>query len=550
MTTITGGPDGGGNNVKQAELQTIAAASATSHSATQLVLNLGGGQTLTIDGSGFSGFNANGIPNAGTITSLSASDGGVLDSTFSAFSIAFNTLWSFITNGDTTGFANALFGGNDSFVSHDASTLQDDGDSFIGENGNDAFNMTHAVAGAFANITGGGGIDTFKFGANFDAATDQIDGGTGADKLFLSGDYFTHGLAFGTSIVNVDEIELTAGNSYALTTSDSTVAAGTTLTVNGSTLGAGGTILVFDGSAETDGRFTLDGGTGNDIVTGGAGNDVFNMYLGGNDTVHGGAGEDKIVFRGTFTAQDSVDGGDAKDVLYLDGDYSTNVTFLATTLTNVEDILLSAGHSYNLTTNDANVAAGRSLTVNGATLGATDVLTFNGQAETNGKFVLIGGAANDVLTGGAINDKIEGGAGADLLNGGGGHDSFIYKSEQDSIGSANGEGAGSGFDTITNADFAFDKFDLFVTVAAVDTEVVGGLLRKPFFDTDLSAALTSSNFGAHSAILFAPSTGDFVGHLFLIVDTNGTAGYQSAGDLVIDVTGAGHVSHLSTATFI
>ena len=52
------------------------------------------------------------------------------------------------------------------------------------------------------------------------------------------------------------------------------------------------------------------------------------------------------------------------------------------------------------------------------------------------------------------------------------------------------------------------------------------------FNTDLTAAM-SGHLGAHHAILFTPNAGTLSGETFLVVDLNGTAGYQSGHDLVI-----------------
>ena len=60
----------------------------------------------------------------------------------------------------------------------------------------------------------------------------------------------------------------------------------------------------------------------------------------------------------SLTAADTVDGGSGADTLNLNGDYGAGLTLGATTLANVENIVLAWGHSYNLTTNDGNVAAG------------------------------------------------------------------------------------------------------------------------------------------------------------------------------------------------
>ncbi len=547
MTTITGGAEGGGNNITQPALQQLAAASSSSHGATSVTFTLGD-LVIKFAGSGFGDYNANGVPGSGTITSFQTTLDGVPQTHYTDFSIPFATLWADVTAADVTAFDAALFGGNDVFVSHDTSTTQEFDDVFSGFAGKDTFNMTSAAAGAFAELSGGDANDTFKFAGNFDATTDKLDGGAGIDQLILSGDYQTTPIAFvAANLTGVEIIDLAAGFNYNLTTDDGNVAAGTSLTVNG--LNLSGTALTFNGSAETDGRFTIEGGAGNDVVTGGAGNDIFYRYVGGNHTAHGGGGNDLFVFKNAFTAQDSVDGGAGANVISLDGDYSAGLTLLASTMVNIGKIELAAGHSYNITTTDANVGAGKALTIAGNTLGTTDTLTFNGSAETDGKLVIDGGSGIDTLTGGAGDDHIEGGGNADHLNGGGGHDIFIYTREGDSLGSANGGPAGSGFDTITNFDFALDKLDMWFTVTAVDTEVTAGQLRQPFFDTDLTNTLTSGVLGAHSAVLFTPTTGDYDGQLFLIIDNNGVAGYQ-AGDTVIDITGAGHLTHLTTASFI
>src|SRR5262249_19261941 len=151
-------------------------------------------------------------------------------------------------------------------------------------------------------------------------------------------------------------------------------------------------VLTFDGSAENDGGFVLIGGAGNDVLTGGAQADTFDLSHGGNDTVHGNAGNDIFNAGAALTAADSIDGGAGNDTLVLNGDYSHGFGFGASMLTSVETLQLTAGHSYNLTSDHGNVASGATFTVDASTLGAGDSLTFSGAAETNGQFLFIGGA--------------------------------------------------------------------------------------------------------------------------------------------------------------
>ena len=394
-------------------------------------------------------------------------------------------------------------------------------------------------------VRGGDGNDTIRMGAALTAA-DSIDGGTGNDTVWLYGNYT--GLIFSaTTMVNVETIILGSSHSYTLTTNAATVAAGETLTVNGSALKAGD-VFVFDGSAETDGRFTLLGGSGNDVLTGGADADHFDLTKGGNDAANGGAGDDTFAVGATLSVADKIDGGTGTDKVTLNGDYSAGLTFSATTMVNVETLQLLGTHGYTLTTSDATVGTGQVLAVIGKTL--THGLTFDGSAEQDGSFVvtggksddtLIGGARGDTLSGGAGNDTIMGGGGGDILSGGSGHNSFVYNAIADATG--------RGFDTISQFDVKTDAIDLWFQVTGLDHTVSGGALSQGSFDTDLAAALGANQLHAGHAVLFAPTSGDYVGETFLVVDANGIAGYQAGQDLVIAFDHTAHLDHFNLTNF-
>ena len=93
------------------------------------------------------------------------------------------------------------------------------------------------------------------------------------------------------------------------------------------------------------------------------------------------------------------------------------------------------------------------------------------------------------------------------------------------------------FDRIADFNAGIDLFHMSVAVGAVDAEVMGGNLTATNFDANLSAALGANQLHAGDAVLFQPSSGGLQSHLFLVVDANGTAGYQAGQDYVIDVTG-------------
>jgi len=263
------------------------------------------------------------------------------------------------------------------------------------------------------------------------------------------------------------------------------------------------------------GNDTFTGSASADNYSGFAGNDTFNLTQGGIDTVSGGTGNDTINMGAALTAADKIDGGAGTDTVTLNGNYAAGVTFNATTLVNVEKITLATGHSYKLTTNNATVASGQTLTIDGAALSASSVLTFNGAAETNGHFIIIGGNSADVLTGGALSDT------------------FTY--------TAAAQSTGVHYDTINGFNFSSDKFDIpggAGVITGINAKVTSGTLSTASFDANLTTAMSDGHLGAHHAVLFTPTTGTLHGQTFLVVDLNGVAGYQTGHDLVIRMNGA------------
>lgn len=243
------------------------------------------------------------------------------------------------------------------------------------------------------------------------AGDDTLIGGAGADLLIggLGADTLNGGLGIDTA-------------SYAASTS------GVTVDLTDSANNAGGTaagdvLSNVENIIGSDYNDSLKGGLAADQLDGGLGDDTL-IGGAGRDTLLGGAGNDTFLFAGNLTALDKVDGGDDDDTLILDGNYAAGLVFGATTVVNVEDIILSDGNSYKLTLNDATNNGG--LTVDASALSAGKTLILNGAAEHSSALVAIGGAGADVLTGGAGNDILIGGAGADTLNGGVGIDTASY----------------------------------------------------------------------------------------------------------------------------
>lgn len=401
-------------------------------------------------------------------------------------------------------------------------------DNFTGTANSDTFKMSQ---GGSDTVSGAGGSDIFNFGAALDA-NDKIDGGDGNDTLNLNGDY-SAGLIFNaTTLVNVENLHLAAGHDYSL--QGVTVAAGDTLALDATALGPGNSVNFGGGSAL--GKFILHGGAGDDVLVSGAGNDVITGGDGGdtinpnsgNDTVKGGAGQDFITFlsEGTFSVDDKLDGGDDYDFLSIFGsNYTQPFVFKPTTIQNIESISVGGGSSFNITLDDANVAANALLDISGASLTASERLIVDGSNETDGHLTIIGGAGNDRLTGGKQFDGFLGQGGKDTLTGGGGFDFFQYHQVSESTGTR--------YDTIIGFNSAEDNFFFDVAVTKVENTIHGGSLSTATFNSDLHALGTHP--GAGHAVLFEPDSGTLAGKIFLIVDANGQAGYQANADFVIEL---------------
>jgi Ca2+-binding RTX toxin-like protein len=401
-------------------------------------------------------------------------------------------------------------------------------------------------------VNGGAGNDLILMGGTFDA-TDRLDGGAGAsDQVQLGGDY-SAGVVFGThTMTNFEYLTLDSGHSYKLTTSDATVGTGGLLNIDASQVGAGN-FFNFNGTHETDGVFSITGGSGDNTIETGMGDDTILLDNGnlaspsGVDIVKTGAGDDNITIGNAFNTGDKIDGGAGNDILVYGASSDTAVHFGTATMVNVETLDIKNVQNASLISNDATVAAGQTLTVDGSTVsganaGVTNHFSFNGAAETDGKFVMLGGDGNDALTGGAGNDSFTGGGGADMLTGNGGSDTFVYTAVNQSDGFLH--------DTVSGYDALADKFDLAVTVTGIDSAVTSGALSAASFDTDMAAALGAAHLAAGHAVVFTPTSGDLAGHTYLVVDAHGAAGYAANQDYVIELASSVHLANLATGDFI
>ena len=177
--------------------------------------------------------------------------------------------------------------------------------------------------------------------------------------------------------------------------------------------------------------YVINGGAGNDALTGGNGND---WIIGGAgvDTLTGNGGDDVFI----ADSSDTVVGGAGFDTIILEGD--TAVTRTVGTHRDVRSYRTWWGgtSSYTITSGISGVEAFFSG-------GGNDTLSI-GNTVTNGG-IIDGGAGNDTITGYNGADVLSGGAGADTLNGQAGDDLIVA----DSSDAVNG---GADWDTVIYVD--------------------------------------------------------------------------------------------------
>jgi len=253
-------------------------------------------------------------------------------------------------------------------------------------------------------LNGGAGDDFFLLRGNpTDSSAvdglDQYDGGAGINKI-VGSQYQPDTLLVTNNLANLRNIQVLNGGGDWYTNR---------------VLGTEGNDTL-DFSAMTVSNFIIDGGVGNDTVTGTAGDDYIQAGY-GNDVLNGGAGDDFFLLRGNPTDASAIDGLDQYDggagINKIVGSQSQPDTLLVTNnLANLKNIqvLVGGGDWYT----------NRILGTEG-----NDALDFSAIAVSN--FIIDGGVGNDTVTGTAGDDYIQAGYGNDVLNGGAGDDVFLLR---------------------------------------------------------------------------------------------------------------------------
>jgi Ca2+-binding RTX toxin-like protein len=219
----------------------------------------------------------------------------------------------------------------------------------------------------------------------------------------------------------------------------------------------------------------LDGGPGDDVLTGAASNDTLNgdegndriVGAGGADVVNGGAGNDTLGWN-NGDGSDTLNGDAGNDGTEVNGAATAGDVFsldpnagrVKFQRTNLKVFTLDAsterfqvnglGGDDSFTANDG-VGAFTLLSVDGGA-GAD---TING---SEGADLILGGEGNDVLSGGGGDDRVVGDRGTDTMDGGLGDDTLVWN---------NGDGT-----DVVNGDGGSDDVEVNGAAAAGDTFTV------------------------------------------------------------------------------
>jgi Ca2+-binding RTX toxin-like protein len=419
------------------------------------------------------------------------------------------------------------------------------GATILGSAGNDTI---AGAQGGTVDISQGGHDTVNAEGGTIlaGAAFDTADAFSNANLLTLNGTYSGFTISAGMVSGTAGELLLTGGHSYGLTIASA--AQFSEIVENN----AGGS-LSLSGTAETTNPFHIDiVAGGNDTVSTGGGADVVSDEA-GTITFNGHGGNDSLTMSVAFGASVFNAGGGSDDELHiLDAD---TIVATATNIIGVDVITFAQNGSF--TASSTTVPTGGFMLVQetgSGTLNAnasadtdsTSGFSYDNENTTGGN-TAVGGAGNDFLISFGNNNTLTGGAGADSywLGAGSSGNTIIINAVADSTSTH--------FDSVLDFIYTTDHFKLSGIgptgkPVAIDPFVNTGSLTTANFDANLAADISASKLAGHHAVLFTPSSGDYGASTFLIVDENGTPGYQAGADLVIEVNGSGFTG-LTTSTF-
>ncbi len=234
---------------------------------------------------------------------------------------------------------------------------------------------------------------------------------------------------------------------------------------------------------------------GADSIIGTGGANVYALH-GDHDTITGGAGNDVFNMGAYFDSTDAINGGGGFNTLELSGDYP-GMTITAAELQNVEKIVLGAGHVYDLVVDSGVVNSGQTMTVDGTAMAPGYNLTLDVSADTAGRYIVeLGGGYNIV----DLNNQ------ADTVHAGSGQN-YIYA--ESGVMSAQDKIVGAGTTVLTlSGDYSHGFVFGATTMTGVnDIELVAGNSYRLYEnDANLAAGkvmgVDGSQLGAANSMFF------------------------------------------------
>ena len=509
---------------------------------------------------------------------------------------------------ETVNGAGTFKGGNDTIRLVNVSANIITGDVYAGNatgkftGGNDfisvVYNRTASETPSFS-LYGDTGMG---YGKDYTGGNDRlmldVRASLAGGELLLVGDAYSLDCASGAVIRNGDDSltliansaqggRLFGDGSSAILTSFVTGSTTDVYVIGGDdtlTGGDGGDLLFGDtldvSSSVENGTVRQDGG--NDVLDG----------RGGNDTIDGGGGFDTVVFGLDLSVHVNLNGipgsgatpADWLEAIGQGNDQLTgieNVTgssqgdvIIGNAAANIINGMAGADQMAGGAGNDTyyvdvagdvtseNANAGTDLVIStvsrtlgnnleNLTLSGTAIIDGNGNALAN---LITGNSAANTLRGYDGLDTLVGNAGADLLIGGNARDVLKpgIDTSRDTIKYAVvAESTGPTRDIVYDMDLnAEDRFDFVAVPTSIHAMVTAGALDTASFNTNLASAISAAQLGAGQAVLFDPSSGNLnqTGHVYLVVDANGTAGYQAGQDYVVELFN--HTGTLTIDDFI
>jgi Ca2+-binding RTX toxin-like protein len=341
------------------------------------------------------------------------------------------------------------------------------------------------------------------------AGNDNLSGGTGNDSLNggIGIDTLVGGLGNDIYVIDatLDVISETSTITTEIDTVQSSVNFSLLTRANVENLILTGTAITATGNTRNN---TIYGNGLSNILSGGDGNDLLRDSL-GNDTLLGGNGNDNL-YGGAGV--DRLEGGAGNDTYYL--------SYLATDLSN--DIAIEVASGGIDTAFAAFTVTALANEVENLNLLGTTAIDATGNSLSNS------------ITGNTAANKLNGGVGADALRGLAGADTFVFQFGQSSV---------TGVDRILDFAIGSDKIDIFNAPIPINFSRASDTASSNSLAAVVSAAYADANglaagiqsLSLNSAVLFRINAGSAVGTYVAIND--GIAGFQSATDLVVNITG-------------